>query len=94
MSQTKRSIGYLVASINLSRLSGLIEDIVLGKTGRLYLVDQKLQVLAGSEKNLILRPIPLDEDAGRNWRQSPAGSIKGKFNGQHSFIHYPRDCDE
>lgn len=86
--QTKRSIGYLVASINLSRLSGLIEDIVLGKTGRLYLVDQKMQVLAGSEKNLILRPIPLDEESRAQLAASPAGSIKGKFNHQHSFIHY------
>ncbi|HHW11416.1 MAG TPA: histidine kinase [Firmicutes bacterium] len=86
--QTRQSIGYLVASINLSRLSGLIEDIVLGKTGRLYLVDQKQQVLAGSDKNLILRPIPLDERSRAQLAASPVGSIRGKFNNQDSFIHF------
>lgn len=86
--QTRRSLGYLVASINLSRLSALIEDIVLGKTGRLYLIDQNLKVLAGSEKNLILKPIPLDDRSRAQLTASPAGSIKGKFNGQDSFIHF------
>lgn len=86
--QAKTGIGYLVASINLARLSGLIEDIVLGQTGRLYIVDQKLQILAGSEKNLILQELPLDELSRQVLGAAPAGSIEGKFSGQDSFIHF------
>jgi len=86
--QARTGIGYLVASINLARLSDLIEDIVLGKTGRLYIVDQKLQVLASSEKNLILRELPLDALSLQQLGAASAGSIEGEFSGQDSFIHF------
>ncbi|NLY91664.1 MAG: histidine kinase [Firmicutes bacterium] len=86
--QTKTGLGYLVASINLARLSDLIEDIVLGKTGRLYIIDRKLQILAAGEKNLILCPIPLDDASLRQLETAPEGSMEGKFNGRNSFIHF------
>ena len=84
----KTTTGFLIASINLARLSAMTEDIILGKTGRLYLVDQNLQILGGKDKNLILRQIPLDDHSLTLMQAAQEGSIEGKFNGEKSFIHF------
>ncbi len=80
--------GFLIASINLARLSDMLEDIILGKTGRIYIIDKNLQVLSGKDKSLILRQIPLDNRALELIRASKEGSIEGRFNGAKSFIHF------
>ena len=84
----KTEIGYLVASINLTGLSDLVEDVQLGDTGRVYIVDQHLRVLAGLDKELVLRHIPVDLRLAGVLRRSGDGSIQGRFQEKRSFIHY------
>lgn len=84
----KEEIGFIIASINLARLSDLVEEIVLGKEGRLYLVDKDLKVLAGRDKGLILRPIPLEETSFAHLFRYQEGNIEARFNGEKSFIHF------
>jgi two-component system sensor histidine kinase YesM len=84
----KTGIGYLIASINLARLSDLIEGISLGPTGRLCIVDQKLRVIAGRDKALILKPLPLDRDSRTHLQTTGSGSFQGVIKGQTSFVHF------
>src|SRR5690554_116467 len=86
--QFKQEIGFIIASINLARLSDLVEEITLGKTGRVYLVDQNLRVLAGREKELILTPFPLEEEVFGYLSARGEGNTEGRFNGEESFIHF------
>jgi two-component system sensor histidine kinase YesM len=83
----KTGIGYLIASINLARLSDLIEEIVLGQTGRIYIVDQALRVIAGRDKDLIFKPLPLEPDCRKLLKRTGVGSFEGVFKGQASFVH-------
>lgn len=84
----KKEIGFIIASINLARLSDLVEEIILGKAGRVYLVDEDLRVLAGRDKGLILRPAPLEEHCLAYLAQHKEGNLEGRFNGEESFIYF------
>jgi two-component system sensor histidine kinase YesM len=83
----KTGIGYLIASINLARLSDLVEGITLGQTGRVYIVDQEQRVIAGRDKDLIFKPLLLDSASRRFLKNPGAGSFEGIFKGKASFIH-------
>jgi two-component system sensor histidine kinase YesM len=83
----KTGIGYLIASINLARLSDLIEGIILGQTGRVYMVDQALRVIAGRDKDLIFKPFPLGPDCRKRLKKPGGGSFEEFFKGQASFVH-------
>lgn len=84
----KAEIGYLVISINLARLSSLVEDIQIGDTGRVFIIDNQLRILAGFDKDLIYRNIPLDNHSALILKQAGNGSLNGIFNGENCFIHY------
>jgi sensor histidine kinase YesM len=87
--QYKTEIGYLIASINLAGLSDLVEDVQLGDTGRVYLINQDLKVLAGWDKELIMRSLPLDQKSqGLLLRQTKEGNLQGDFKGVKSYIHF------
>ena len=86
--QFKTKIGFLVISINLAGLSDLVDDIQLGDTGRVYIVDKSLRVLAGQDKRLILLPVPLDEHSLTVLKHPGDGSLQGAFQGKKSFIHF------
>ncbi len=86
--QYKTEIGYLIASINLAGLSDLVEEVQLGDTGRIYIINKDLQVLAGWDKELIMRSLPLDRKSLDIVKQSAEGSLLGKFKGGRSYIHF------
>ena len=84
----KVGLGYLVVSINLARLSSLVEDIQIGETGQVYIVDNQSRVLAGKDKDLIFRPIPLAKQYCSLLRRPGNGSFIGTLKGKKCFIHY------
>ncbi|MGE5583564.1 MAG: sensor histidine kinase [Bacillota bacterium] len=86
--QFKTKIGYLTVSINLTGLSDLLSDVQLGDTGRVYIVDRDLRVLAGGDKDFILKPIPFDGNSAAVLKKAGDGSLQGKFQGKKCFLHY------
>lgn len=84
----KTGIGFLIASINLARLSALVEEIVLGEAGRIFITDGNLRVLGAREKSLIYQTLPLDERSASILQSGREGSIEGRFKGEDSFVHF------
>ena len=87
--QYKTEIGYLIASINLAGLSDLVEDVQLGDSGRVYIIDKDLKVLAGRDKELLMGYLPLDRKSqSLILKQATEGNLQGSFRGVKSYIHF------
>lgn len=84
----KTGLGYLSASINLSRLAELVAGITLGKAGKVYLIDEESKVLAAQEQALIYQPLPLDLTCRQQLTTTKTGHAEGLFKQKKAFIHY------
>lgn len=59
-------IGYIAISINLEKFSNLIENISLGKSGKIFVIDESGKIIASKEKDRLLENVDMNSDAMKN----------------------------